>query len=189
MVDVIPLVALRNATVTALLGVTDAGMQVEAERIDPVQPGDVPRIAVFGDAEMNNEAQAGSLPRFHVTGNLVVQCLVQGFDRNEAVGRLDHLVYQVMSALLTSSAWLAYSEAIASIRIVHSYKGETGAINGDGRIAIACSWRETWFADGIGTALSALTLTTEVASGTPAISGGSAFPIADPPRPWRGFKS
>ncbi len=68
---------LRDATVATLLayGVTvDGGaVPVEAERIDPVEIQDVPRIVVYTDDSASTDSRGGTAPDFAVTAQIIVQ--------------------------------------------------------------------------------------------------------------------
>jgi hypothetical protein len=138
-------VEIRDRAVQVLIEQnTLAGDRVEAERVDPVESGDTPRIIVFADETANTDSQAGTAPAFGVTLNLAIDCLVEHAQRVDVMRALDLLVYQVKEALFGDAAWVKLSQNLGSYRTARKFEGRNNLILGTARILIACTWRATY---------------------------------------------
>ncbi len=138
-------VVLREATVFTLLAAsTIAGAAIESERVDAVAAGDMPRVLVFADEDAEGTGNGGTAPSFTVTLNMVVQCLVEGARRADAVAALDLLMMQVKDALLSDPTWLSLSAAVKSVKTTRSLKPDGDRVVGDGRLQIALEWTEIY---------------------------------------------
>ena len=170
------LAQIRDTAVAILLAAnTDAADRVERERIDATQPGDTPRLIIYADDDAQSEAPAGTAPRFHVTGTLIIQMLVEAARKDDAVSRLDNLVQQVKLGLFCQPSFTTLCDQIASYKVSRSFKDSSSLIVGDARMQITLTWRETYEPD-LTTELTAINLTV---AGTPAnqsaVVGGASL--------------
>ncbi len=170
---------LRDATVSSLLGygvqVEGVAVPVEAERIDPLETEDVPRIVVYTDDSASTDSQGGTAPAFAVTAQIVVQAVVAGARKADALARLDTLIAQVKDCLFSDPAWVRLFGVAGSMRTQRAVRGEGKQSLADGRILIECGWREI-YKPRVTTPLSTATLTTTPPDGTPPIKAGVTFP-------------
>jgi hypothetical protein len=138
-------VRIRDAAVTVLLAQnTLAGANVEAERIDPVESGDTPRIIVVADETAESDDPAGALPVFRVTLHLSVECFVERARKQDAVKDLDCLVSQVKEALFGDPGWVSLPQNIASYSTARKFEGRDRQIVGQARLLITCTWRASY---------------------------------------------
>jgi hypothetical protein len=139
------LVRVRDAAVAVLRDYgTIAEDRIEAERIDPVGSGDMPRVSVFADESGETASRAGTAPAFDMTGHLVLQCLVERATKDEAIADLDLLIWQVKEALFSDAAWVKLTANIASVTTQRSFRGDRDMILGDGRLRIDVTWRDLY---------------------------------------------
>ena len=141
--------ALIRSTTTAILAAagTIAGTSVDQERIDPIEPGDMPRLIVFMDQSGETDSQAGPAVRFKMTGNLTIQALVQRARLADAVTDLDTLVAQTKYALLTSTPWVELTSNVPTLRVTSTFKSGGDYVTGDARLQITAIWFETYNPD------------------------------------------
>jgi len=123
---------------------TLAGHHVEAERVDPIESGDMPRIAVFGDTKGQTDSAGGTAPAFGVTLTLAIDCFVEQAQQADAVREIDLLVWQVKEALLGDGCWVKLSENIRSLDVTKKFRGDATLIIGEARVLMTCTWRETY---------------------------------------------
>ena len=121
---------------------TLAGDAVEADRIDGVASGDMPRLLVFWREEGEDVSGGSGPPAFAMELTLVVQALVERAARDDAVRDLDTMILQTQLALLEDPEWNRLA-AIGSMRVSREFKGDEQLILGDGRIEFVMRWRET----------------------------------------------
>ncbi len=153
---------IRATTAAILLAAgTLAGDAVEQERIDPLQPGDAPRLVVFADQSGQTDSTAGTAVRFTVTCNLTIQALAQRSRLADVLGDLDTLVFQTKAALFCDPVFVTLASNIASVRVTSTYKDGGDWITGDARIQITMSWFETYQPNPT-TVLSGLDVTTRL---------------------------
>lgn len=157
----------RDAAVASLTayGILDAG-RIEAERIDNVATGDMPRIVVFADETADSKSPAGTAPAFDVTIHLIVQALVERATKQDAIAQLDALIAQVKDGLLEDPEWVALTDAIHSVRTQRSYKHETERIIGDGRVQIDCVAKNILYRPRVTQPLKKITVTVAVPATT-----------------------
>ena len=166
---------IRDAAVVSLTtyGIAAAGAfcPVEAERVDPVEDGNMPRVIVFADDNGTTASAAGTAPAFDVTASFIVQCLAQRAARADCVADIDALVAQVKDCLFGDPAWVAMSQNISSMRVSRSFRFEGHRVLGDARVMIECTWREI-YQPRVVTRLITVTETTTPPAGTQAIEFG-----------------
>ena len=143
--------ALLRSTTADVLRVagTIAGTAVEQERVDPIAPGDTPRLVVFLDQTAETDSPAGTAIRFKVTANLTIQALVQRAQLPDAVADLDTLIAQVKYALLTDTAWVELTGTVTTLRVTSSFRSGGDYITGDARIQMTLIWMEIYNPDAI----------------------------------------
>ena len=95
---------------------TLAGDAVEADRIDGVASGDMPRLLVFWREEGEDVSGGSGPPAFAMELTLVVQALVERAARDDAVRDLDTMILQTQLALLEDPEWNRLA-AIGSMRV------------------------------------------------------------------------
>lgn len=167
------LTSLRDAAVASLLAYgTLAFDAVEAERIDTVPSGSMPRVLVFADEEGQAKSRGGTAPAFDMTGTLIVQCLVERAQRADAVADLDALIAQVKDCLFGDPAWTKLSGPIGSVATQRSFKMQGERIVGDGRVRITLSWIDK-YPPRITTPLN----TIDITIGPPLSPPGAAAPV------------
>lgn len=169
---------LRDAAVISLLAYNGiAGAAVEAERVDVVPSGSMPRIVVFADDDGQVKSRAGTSPVFDVSGTLVVQCLAERATKADAVADLDALVAQVKDCLLRDPVWLTLAGRIDRLRTQRSYKPQGERIIGDARIEITCAWVESYAPPRITTVLDGIDVTITGPASAPATPASTPVPV------------
>ena len=123
---------------------TLAGENVELDRVDGVEPGDMPRLIVFSEEEGAGVSSAGGPPAFDMTLTLVVQALVERAARDDVVRDLDTLILQTQLALLEDPVWNRLAGEVATMRVSRTFRGDADMIVGDGRIEFTLTWRENY---------------------------------------------
>ena len=157
---------LRSTTAQILAAAgTLAGTAVEEERIDPIEPGDTPRIVIFCDQSGDTDSQAGTNPRFKVTANLTIQAITQRARQADVLADLDTMVAQIKYALFCNPAWIALTQTIATFRVASSFKTGGDYVTGDARLQLTLTWFESYEPD-ITTPFSTIRVTTTLAAGT-----------------------
>ena len=96
---------------------TLAGEAVEADRIDGVGSGDMPRLLVFSHEEGQGISPAGGPPAFAMELTLVVQALVERASKEDVVRDLDTPLLQTQLALLEDPEWNRLVSEVASMRV------------------------------------------------------------------------
>ena len=161
---------------------TLAGDAVEADRIDGVASGDMPRLLVFWREEGEDVSGGSGPPAFAMELTLVVQALVERAARDDAVRDLDTMILQTQLALLEDPEWNRLA-AIGSMRVSREFKGDEQLILGDGRIEFVMRWRES-YQTRLGPVISGVNL--QVDAGSPTDRNGEyrnlQFPAPPPPR-------
>lgn len=169
---------LRNAAVASLLAYgTLAGAAVEAERIDPVPSGEMPRILVFCDQNGEVASRGGTAPAFDERATLVVQCLAERAQAADLIADIDTLIAQVKDCLFGDPAWTVLSQRIESFRARTSLAAGRGGerLVGDARIEIVCSWKGI-YPPRIATVLDGIDITI----GAPSVPATPAAPASVP---------
>lgn len=134
---------IRDAARDVLLGAdTIAQTRVKRERIDPIQPGEMPALIVLIDTNGQNQATAGTAPLFETEAEMVIHALVEEAAEDDAIDQLDLLIGQVKEALFCSASWLSMAGELRSYRVVRGYRADNTMIVGDARITINLAWRE-----------------------------------------------
>lgn len=171
------LTALRDAAVASLLAYnTLAGANVEAERVDPVPTGALPRILVFADESGTCKDQAGGAPVFDMTGTISVLCLTQRAQRADAVADLDALVAQVKDCLLGDPKWTPLSSRIQSVQTVRKLNAQGDMVLGEAMVTIGCAWI-AGYPPRLTTQLSAVNVTIGAPASVSAPASVTAVPV------------
>ena len=175
---------IRASTVSVLMAQnTLAGENVELDRVDGVEPGDMPRLIVFSEEEGAGVSSAGGPPAFDMTLTLVVQALVERAARDDVVRDLDTLILQTQLALLEDPVWNRLGGEVATMRVSRTFRGDADMIVGDGRIQFTLTWREN-YETRLGPTLTGVNL--NIDTGRPADPNSDyqnvEFPAAPPPR-------
>lgn len=136
---------IRDAAVASLLAYgTLAGANVERERFDPVESGDMPRLIIFADDTATVASAAGTAPAFDVTMTLMVDALTERAARDDAVADIDALVAQVKDCLLGDASWVALSQSVTGVAVTRLFKPQDQMIVGAARIRMTMTWRELY---------------------------------------------
>jgi hypothetical protein len=161
---------------------TLAGDAVEADRIDGVASGDMPRLLVFWREEGEDVSGGSGPPAFAMELTLVVQALVERAARDDAVRDLDTIILQTQLALLEDPEWNRLA-AIGSMRVSREFKGDEQLILGDGRIEFVMRWRES-YQTRLGPVISGVNLQVDAGSPTDRLGDyrNLQFPAVPPPR-------
>jgi hypothetical protein len=158
---------------------TLAGDAVEADRIDGVASGDMPRLLVFCREEGEDVSGGSGPPAFAMELTLVVQALVERAARDDAVRDLDTMILQTQLALLEDPEWNRLA-AIGSMRVSREFKGDEQLILGDSRIEFVMRWRES-YQTRLGPVISGVNL--QVDAGSPTDRNGEYRNMQFPPPP------
>lgn len=161
---------------------TLAGDAVEADRIDGVASGDMPRLLAFWREEGEDVSGGSGPPAFAMELTLVVQALVERAAQSDAVRDLDTIILQTQLALLEDPEWNRLA-AIASMRVSREFKGDEQLILGDGRIEFVMRWRES-YQTRLGPVISGVNLQVDAGSPTDRLGAyrNLQFPASPPPR-------
>ncbi len=140
--------AFRNLTVARLqaYGVLSSlapagaplGVPCEAERMDPLDWRDLPRIVVLADEQATLKSQGGGAPSLAITANVVIQCLSAQARKDDALAEIDAMIAQVKDCLLRDPAWTAAMWRLQEIRTQRSFRPENALVIGDGRLLLTC---------------------------------------------------
>lgn len=138
--------ALIRSTVAQILVAADtiAADRVEQERVDSVESGDSPRIVIIADHTAQTDSQGGTAVVFQVTLNLSIQMLVEDARLVGVLAKADTLTAQVKNALFCAPAFTTLVQNVASYRVVSAFKQGGDYIQGDVRLMITATWRETY---------------------------------------------
>jgi hypothetical protein len=118
---------------------TLAGDAVEADRIDGVTSGDMPRLSVFWREEGEDGSGGSGLPAVGMEFPLACCRRWRNGRRRRDLGSM---ILQTQLSLLEDPDWNRLA-AIGSIRVSREFKGDEQLILGDGRIEFAVRWRES----------------------------------------------
>lgn len=172
---------LRDATMASLVAygvlLDGVAVPVEAERIDPVEVQDVPRIIVYTDDSASSDSRGGTAPAFAVTAQIVVQAVAAAALQADALAALDALIAQIKDGLLSDPDWVKQFANAASMRTQRAMRGDGAKSLADGRVLIECTWREI-YPPRVTQKLATVTLTTNPSAGTQPLSSGVIIPTS-----------
>lgn len=137
---------IRNVAVDVLraqIPFSEPAKQIEAERIDAVETGSMPRIVVYGDETATSRTAAGGPLGFEVTLNLGVEIFVERAQAADAVAALDLLIAQVKDALFSDPVWTQMFRHVPSFHTTRKYTSDE-MIVANARLLITCVWFENY---------------------------------------------
>lgn len=107
---------IRQAIVTGLTGITDAGANVFDSRMPPWQPSELPALTVYSQLAVETNLSMGN-PFVRRTETVVVEASVSGTSDVDTAEALDDLEAQVKAFILTDTTWSGDLEKINSITV------------------------------------------------------------------------
>jgi hypothetical protein len=131
---------IRAATARSLIRARTLALDnVEEDRIDPVQEGEAPRIAVSASTTMQGIGKSTE-PKFTVSAALIVTAYVSAAQRDDCRRTVDLIEDQILEGLLGDPDWTRQAENPDSIAIERQYH-QGAKLNCELTIHIKLGWK------------------------------------------------
>lgn len=133
----------RDLTVDTLVAYgTPAEDRVEALRTEGIPDGDMPRLVVTTEEDLDGIEVAP--PGFEVTCRLIVSAYAEHAQRADAIATVDTLVAQVREALLGDPTWVRSLSRITSVKVVRHWQTHAARIVAEAHTQFTTTWFERY---------------------------------------------